>query len=281
MPEIKYEERMIAFVDILGFKTIIKESENNDQKLKIIYQALHFLKTREESKEWDLRFIEIEEDAQRKGLENFDITNNTNCSCFSDSIIVSVAVDNERSNYIASTLISHLAYIGAKLLSEGILIRGGLTIGKLLHNNNGVIMGQGLIEAYELENRIAKYPRIILSNNLIQRLNKTIDSKKNRYPYHQHLDRFEDGCVGFHQMKYFNVVQSWIEMTDTIMKSELLKIKQKIIEGLDSSFENPEIFEKFSWLKTEFNNLDIRGENFELLVDQISLGNVGYPLTHK
>ena len=202
MTEIKYEERIIAFVDILGFKNIIKESETNDQKLKTIYQALDFLKTREESNEWNLKFIEIEEEAQRKGLENFDITKNTNCSCFSDSIIVSVAVANEKTNEIASTLISNLAYIGAKLLSEGILIRGGLTIGKLIHNNNGVIMGQGLIDAYELENRIAKYPRIILSDKLISRLNTTIDSKKNRYPYHQYLERFEDGCVGFHHSFY-------------------------------------------------------------------------------
>lgn len=281
MSEIKYEERMITFVDILGFKTIIKESERNDQKLKTIYGALDFLKTREKPAEWNLKFIEIEEDAQKKGVENFDIVKKTNCSCFSDCIIVSVIVDNEKINEIASTLIRNLLYIGAKLLSEGILIRGGLTIGKLIHNNNGVIMGQGLIDAYELESRVAKFPRIVLSNTLINKLNKTIDSKRNRYPYHQDLKRFEDGCVGFHQMEYFNVIQSWIEMNDTIMKSELIKIKQKIIEGLDSSFENPEIFDKFNWLKTEFNNLDIRGDNFEILVDQISLGNVGYPLTHK
>lgn len=281
MTEIKYEERIIAFVDILGFKNIIKESETNDHKLRTIYQALDFLKTREESNEWDLKFIEIEEDAQRKGLENFKITKNTNCSCFSDSIIVSVIASNDKTNEIVSTLISNLAYIGAKLLSEGILIRGGLTIGKLIHNNNGVIMGQGLIEAYELESRVARYPRIILSNNLICKLNKTIDSKKNRYPYHQYLERFEDGCVGFHPMVYFNVIHPWEEMTDTIMKSELVKVKQIIIDGLDKSFEHPEIFDKFNWLKKIFNSLNIRGNDLNILVPQISIGDIGYPLTHK
>jgi hypothetical protein len=268
MNKLKYEDRIIAFVDILGFKDIIKESDRNKHKLKLIYEALDFLKNRENSNEWNLKFVEIEEDAQKKGVHNFDISNKTNCTCFSDTIVVSVISDSEKINEIVSTLIINLSYIGSKLLSEGILIRGGLTIGKLIHNNTGVIMGQGLIDAYELENRVAKFPRIVLSNALIQKLNYPIDTKRNRYPYHQYLKRFEDGCVGFHQMIYFEVIQSWVEMNDIIMKTELEKIKQVIIVGLDGSFEKPDIFEKYNWLKRQYNELIIFPNNFENITEE-------------
>lgn len=42
--DIKYENRIVAFVDILGFKEIIKKSERNLTKLHLLYQTLEFLK---------------------------------------------------------------------------------------------------------------------------------------------------------------------------------------------------------------------------------------------
>ncbi len=144
---------------------------------------------------------------------------------------------------MASTLVSNLSYIGAVLLEKGILFRGGMTIGNIIHNDNGTVFGQDLIDAYQLESKSAKYPRIILSDKLISELNFPIDAKRNRYPYHQYIDRFDDGCVGFHQMIYFQVMENWTEMTQEKLTSSLSKIRKVIINGLDASFENPEIFE--------------------------------------
>ena len=142
---------------------------------------------------------------------------------------------------MASTLIVNLAYIGAILFEKGILFRGGLTIGNLIHNENGTVFGQGLIEAYQLESKNAIFPRIILSDKLIQQLNYPLETKHNRYPYHQYLERFTDGCVGFHQMIYFQVIESWTEMTDEKLKESLGKIRKIIVQGLDTSFENPRV----------------------------------------
>ena len=59
---VKYEKRIVAFIDILGFKQIIKESEKNKSKIDLIYSVLNFLKTWEKSDKWNLDLIEIEED---------------------------------------------------------------------------------------------------------------------------------------------------------------------------------------------------------------------------
>ena len=254
--KIKYEKRLIAFIDILGFKEIVRQSEIDPAIVDLLYSVLQFLKTWEISEHWDLRLIEIEEDAQKIGVKNFEIRGRTNTSSFSDNIVVSVKVDNNV-NEMTSTLISNLAYIGAILIEKGILIRGGLTIGNIVHNENGTVFGQGLIDAYILERNNAKYPRIILSDKIIKELNYPLEVKKNRYPYHQYIDRFEDGCVGFHQMIYFQVIENWIEMTSQKLMTSLENVRKVIVKGLDSSFENPDVFEKYVWLKDQYNKLSI------------------------
>lgn len=253
---IKYESRLVTFIDILGFKEIVIESEKDLKKLSLLYSVLNYLKDWEASESWDLRLVEIEEDAQKKGVQNFEIRGKTNSTSFSDSIFVSVKLDNNV-NEMASTLIVNLAYIGAILLEQGILFRGGLTIGNIIHKENGTVFGQGLIDAFRLESNCARYPRIILSDNLLTKLNYPIETKKNRYPYHHYIERFSDGCVGFHQMKHYQVVENWTEMTSDKLLESLDKVRRVIIAGLDLSFEKPEVFEKYKWLKEQYNKLII------------------------
>lgn len=254
--ELKYERRIIAFIDILGFKEIVKQTETDTSKITLLYSVLEYLKNWEISSNWDLRLVELEEDAQKKGVESFDIRGKTNTTAFSDSIVVSVKVENNI-NEMASTLIANLAYIGSILMGKGILFRGGITLGNIIHNNNGTVFGQGLIDAYFLETKNAKYPRIILSDKLIKELNYPLEAKRYRYPYHQYLHRFQDGCTGFHQMIYYQVLENSEEITRESMISSLENIRQVIIDGLDSSFENSDVFEKYKWLKEQYNELII------------------------
>lgn len=285
----KYENRLIAFIDILGFKEIVRSSEKDSSKIEFLYSVLDYLKSWGIPENWNLQLVEIEEDAQKRGIENFDIRGKTNTTAFSDSIVVSVKVENNV-NEMTSTLIVNLAYIGAILFEKGILFRGGITIGNLIHNEKGTVFGQGLIEAYQLETNSAKFPRIILSNKLIQKLNYPLETKRNRYPYHQYLERYEDGCVGFHQMIYFQVIESWTEMTNEKLKESLNIIRKVIIKGLDTSFENPGVYEKYIWLKTQYNSLIILSdfdfktkthENIKLKIRELNEGMNGHNVHYK
>lgn len=116
-----------------------------------------------------MALIKMEESAQRKGIENFDISNNIEITCFSDFIVISSEVVKENINVIFSTLVTQVAYISKELLLRNILVRGGVAIGDLYHKDN-IVFGQGLIEAYRIESEIAEYPRIVLSDKLIKKL---------------------------------------------------------------------------------------------------------------
>lgn len=271
---IEYETRIVAFLDILGFKNIIENSEFDRSKIDTIYKALQFLKDRENSETWNLQFIEIEEDAQKKGVKKFDIVDKISCTCFSDSILVSVKVEDDNVNEMTSTLISHLSFVGAELMTRHIILRGAITIGKIIHNN-GIAMGKGLIEAYNLETSSANVPRIILSDKLLSRLNYPILGKKDRYPYHQYLTRFDDGCVGFHQMVHFQVIESCMHTDSQKLKQQLSLVKDAIIAGLDDSFEDPSVYGKFKWLSHQYHKLLIIGKNIKERLYDLNEGTSG------
>ena len=278
----EYQERLVAFIDILGFSDIVRKSERSPGSINLIYESLKFLKGREISTNWDLQLIEIEEDAQKRDMEEFNIADRTNCTSFSDSIAVTVKCDENNINESFSTLISNLSYVGATLMMKGILFRGGITIGNVVHTTDGIIFGQGLIDAYQLESKSAVFPRVLLSDRLIKKLNYPLESKKNRYPYHQYIKRFSDGSVGFHQMIYFEVLQTWVEMSQTKLTQSLNKIKNTIIKGLDSSFENPRVFEKYLWLKSEYESLYIEDKfkpKIHELNENIAGQNIHYSYT--
>jgi len=47
----------------------------------------------------------------------------------------------------------------------GVFVRRGISIGPLYHDTN-VVFGPALVEAYKLESRIAKFPRILVSDQV-------------------------------------------------------------------------------------------------------------------
>ena len=270
---LQYEKQLISFIDILGFKEIVKNSENDPQLLKNICETIRFLKKWEKPTSWNLETIEIEEDAQLRGLDSFNITDKSYCTCFSDSIIVSVKIATGDINALFSTLVANLALMGANLAEQGIFIRGAITIGNLIHEND-IIIGQGLIDAYNTETKLANFPRIVISEKLLKELIYPLETKSNRYPYHLYLTRDKDGCVGFHQLKYFEVIQA--SPKNNILKASLDKIRKEIIKALDSSFESPSIYQKYQWLKDQYNNnLFVLSEDTKLKIMELNEGIAG------
>jgi hypothetical protein len=89
--------------------------------------------------------------------------------------------------------------IASQALRLGFLIRGGATIGKLYHAR-GVVFGEALVEATQLEARTAVYPRLILSPAAAARLQK---------PKHPFLKLEDDGifCADYmHPMLHKSAV---------------------------------------------------------------------------
>lgn len=130
--EAEYDERVVLFLDILGFKTLIDR-----QQQEIVAEALTATATQYSEK--------------------------IQTSAFSDNVAVSMKIADGCELVQIIQFSSYLAWL---LLHKGVLSRGGISVGKL-HHNNGIIYGPALNAAYELESQVAVYPRIILEHDAI------------------------------------------------------------------------------------------------------------------
>ncbi|PDZ55088.1 hypothetical protein CON15_23105 [Bacillus cereus] len=57
-----------------------------------------------------------------------------------------------------------VVHIQLEMMRKGILMRGGLAVGLLCHNDN-IVYGPAMVEAYELESKLAIYPRVVVKEN--------------------------------------------------------------------------------------------------------------------
>jgi hypothetical protein len=147
-----YEQRVIAFVDILGWSEACKTESSI---LKEATQAIDDVAIRY------CRFIKDD----MKNIHNMHINPiylSVQFAAFSDCFVVSMPA---HSGY---RIIDGAAEVCRKLLHLGFLTRGGITVGDLHHIDN-VIFGPALIDAVRLEKE-AVYPRLVCSPELIDHL---------------------------------------------------------------------------------------------------------------
>jgi hypothetical protein len=135
--------------------------------------------------------------------------------------------------------------IARRALKLGLLIRGGITIGKLYHSN-GVVFGEGMVDAYRLESSVAIYPRVVISPRVYTRA--TTDTQ-NRIL----TDR--DGI--FHLNYLWRVVGEAAPAGEEFLserekwKADSVKTIDDTIERLASA-ERLNEFSKWRWFKEQF-----------------------------
>ena len=136
--DITLDYSIVAFVDILGFSSMVKSDCESKNGKYYYFETLKNLNER------------------TRKITDCNITQ------FSDSIIFSLPLNKE--NY--QKLITILAEYQLQLLYNSILCRGGIAYGKH-YKEYDFMFSQALIEAYQLELNDAIYPRIVVSQNLI------------------------------------------------------------------------------------------------------------------
>lgn len=74
----------------------------------------------------------------------------------------------------ATRILSGVAELGLRI---GVLVRGGFTFGQL-HHDEGVVFGRAMVEASRIEKREAVYPRVLVSERIIERLDGIPDADR-------------------------------------------------------------------------------------------------------
>jgi hypothetical protein len=153
---INYEIRTVAFIDILGFSDLVARSLDDAEFLNKLHYALQIVKN--QGRVWMAQAFKDSNNSSEQNktaIDAMDFRSHT----FSDCIVLS-----QQGSFIVPLFLS-VSQLMMALMDLGVLVRGGISIGPLYHDNN-IVFGPALIEAYRLESRVAKSPRILVSGKV-------------------------------------------------------------------------------------------------------------------
>lgn len=251
------EKYLVAFLDILGYKDIVKDYV--DKKTDILDKIKLALKDVTNTILKDL------------GNDSVNIKLNQFSDCTSIAINYKFILDSEDNEKGFIKLIMYslviLSYFEIQLLMSDLYIRGGFSSGFHYENNN-MIFSEGLINAYELESK-AMHPRIILDDelaNILKDLYKTHKNKMSHYCIDKILISDWDGLVFINPFIFSRLHANITDTTESekhdaierdknMASSILKKVEDKIIKYKEENDYN--ILRKYIWFKELINwNID-------------------------
>lgn len=160
MPELK--QHFVAFLDILGFSQMVEAGgESGSMNLQKLYKCHQAAAT--------------------------IFAGDASCSItqFSDSIVLSKPYEQGGFKWFAEAIANYQRL----LLDEGLLCRGGVAVNTHF-SNNSFTFSPGLIDAYRIESQHARYPRIVVSTDLLDLVFPTPTADLPKF-----LAREDDGLV--------------------------------------------------------------------------------------
>lgn len=227
-----YDKRICCFIDILGFrnhieKTINKEGNDIIEKIEKIKYIL---------------------DLSKKITDDSGFSKSKIVTYFSDSIVISY--DYSEPSQLYHTLID-LLYVSFEMANQGFLARGGVTIGKLIHNEN-LIFGPAMVKAYDLESKKAIYPRIIVEKDVVENgIKYKVDNHSSIDELEYILDILTEDTDGNFYIDYISKCSSEFNDPEYDLYIYLEQLKKFFIDfdKMDSKVQN-----KLLWLKEKINN---------------------------
>ena len=243
-----YEDRVLAFIDVLGFSEEIRQSIKKDEE---DLDQTRRINTLIEQVQNDL---DVNNNTSREVFkltdEQITIINGSKVvNQFSDSIVISYSIKEESGIFFMLLKILHLCMTA---LQHNFLLRGSIVRNKLCHTRNK-IFGPGLVEAYEMERGLAIYPRIVLDDDII--------AVSRKYHGRQHDGDTEEEYVrslvkrdfdGMYYINYFDAVETELDGTNEEMPIYLDKLREVIIK-LNNS-KSVSVRSKYLWLKEKYND---------------------------
>lgn len=210
-----YEERIIAYIDILGFKNMVKRH--------------------------DAAFIKEVLEAPREYFRTNRGTKRISTTLFSDSVVISCDCGNNMEAIVE--LLEDIYNITFMWMDMHIICRGAVVKGGMIHKDDGLLFGPGFINAVELEKQ-DNFPRIIIHQDIYDAIT-----------HHGTVPKTHpEGTLALFSLRDTDGVYSFNSLTAPIAKikgtlqrepTEHFTLLQRIIE---SGIPHPKLRSKYRWV---------------------------------
>lgn len=156
MSDRSFDDRFVAFVDILGFRNLVAKMEEDRELFEMVRDALKTIRGQAQRfREYRVKLAQSHKAIIANGKGPLTPTSDLQMTAFSDCYVIS---DNSSAWHV----LAGVQALGSNMLARGIVCRGAVVHGFAYHRH-GVLFGPAVIDAYLLESRVAKYPRILVT----------------------------------------------------------------------------------------------------------------------
>ena len=229
--EAAYEQRVVAYLDILGFKDHVGRSANDASEIAAISGVL--------------RYLDTEKASSRNGQPSLQAIG-VETTTFSDHIVRSTLVRTPSSVY--HTIMDVIQFQMA-IVDFGFFVRGAITVGNLIHESD-VVFGQALIEAYDIENSMAIYPRVVVTQSAIDEGAVNCEGRGpecEREAILELVRRSHDGLFHVNAISEHVEFHNWPEYVHWLKKyKDLVELEMRRARSMP-------VLQKYQWLATEYN----------------------------
>jgi hypothetical protein len=232
--KITYEPHYCAYVDILGFRELISGLRQGSTNFEMLRGLLETLQTPEKgtTKEWHTEF---------------------RAQSISDAVAISTLV-----NFAGLVEVLHaLESLAMKLLKQGYFVRGALVKGSLYHDER-MVFGTALVRAYELETQTVRYPRIMVTRDVVDDMKE--NEKRWDALFKERIRQASDGPMYVHTLRQVeaDAAKAHLSNVNGVIGSghvlaDLDEYRQRIQKRFDESMDNPRHFEKIQWFARYWN----------------------------
>lgn len=240
LDEMEYEDRIVCFIDVLGFKSAIEQSLENQQITNELYKLINELTPTKIS---ELTYGQIpvfdfqtspqpqlaKDYYQGSQTQEFQTAYPLAITQFSDSFVISCPADNTASQQL---LLRAVFYICVRFFEQlGMLVRGGIAIGKVIHESSGPLFGPAMNESYRLEHECARYPRIVMAEQVKNKFDVSLCG----HPYLNAIFTAEDNHYAIDLISIFKKkIEESVEVREYI-KNQLAAVSDDIAQDSPSS----------------------------------------------
>lgn len=245
----KYDNRIVAYLDILGFKDLLDKTVDNEEndveeKIDAIQDVYKIIRTT-----WDLDEGDINSEYFKKAILKDREKKKKVVTIFSDTIVVSFLQQAESEIFLT---LMELRWLIMNLAHKGVICRGALAYGKLIHTDK-MIYGPALVEAYMTESKAALFPRVILTKELIQLAGKFKSSHNSPEEEVEYVEGLlKKDLDGMYYIDYFLGAQNDLD-DEFDFPIYLEKMADMIRKGVKS--RKPEVRIKYMWMKEKINEV--------------------------
>ncbi len=221
-----------AFLDVLGFsartrESYLKNSENNLLQEFFNIFANQLARMKEETEESLLYF-----------------------KSFSDNVLLAHPRFSRDMESEFGFIIWSIQEYQLAMALKGFFIRGGLSVGRLFVDEDNVY-GEALIDAYELESKVAINPMVVLCDKTMKLVDKHLT-----YYYGDWAPQLKAVLVNSDGRYFINYLSECVLDSGEAWGLDVESLgthRDRINEALLEFNDNPNVFSKFKWLSDYHN----------------------------